>query len=207
MSFSWKLLKRIYSVLEKSSSNTGVNIQWCAEFVPSAPMDTSLTPLLAMKSSALLTLLILWTLILPLSGLGNLSPAQRHEEFSHAFHRISTNTNPRLNISSALHKWTRGFWVNEGSLQLTDLRWPRGAAWVWVHLWNPPRCFRSAFPTSAGESCTRPWKSRTNRKWCQKQWKQGQGNRKRAAFCRVQECSRCLRRKRAWKPTSDAFRT
>lgn len=74
---------------------------WCAEFVPSAPMDTSLTPLLAMKSSALLTLLILWTLILPLSGLGNLSPAQKHEELSHAFHRISTNTNPRLNISSA----------------------------------------------------------------------------------------------------------
>ncbi len=86
----------------KISLNTGVNIQWCAEFVPSAPMDTSLTPLLAMKSSALLTLLILWTLIFPLSGLGNLSPAQRHEKFSHAFHRISTNTTPRLNISSAL---------------------------------------------------------------------------------------------------------
>lgn len=41
---------------------------------PSAPMETSLTPLLAMKSSALFTLLILCTLILPRSGLGNRSP-------------------------------------------------------------------------------------------------------------------------------------
>ena len=32
-------------------------------------MDTSLTPLLAMKSSALLTLAILWNLILPRSGM------------------------------------------------------------------------------------------------------------------------------------------
>lgn len=46
-------------------------------FVPSAPIDTSLTPLLAMKSSALLTLLILCTLILPLSGFGNLSPTHK----------------------------------------------------------------------------------------------------------------------------------
>lgn len=37
-------------------------------------MDTSLTPLLAMKSRALLTLAILWKRILPLSGLGSLSP-------------------------------------------------------------------------------------------------------------------------------------
>jgi len=60
-------------------------------------------------------------------------------------------------------------------LQLTDLRWPLGAALVWVHLWNPPQCFRSEFPTFGGESCTRPWRSKTNRKWCQeeKKWKQG----------------------------------
>lgn len=44
---------------------------------PSAPMDTSLTPLLAMKSRALLTLEILCTLILPLSGLAKRSPACR----------------------------------------------------------------------------------------------------------------------------------
>lgn len=43
--------------------------------VPSAPIETSFTPLLAMKSRALFTLLILWTLILPRSGLGNRSPA------------------------------------------------------------------------------------------------------------------------------------
>ena len=42
--------------------------------LPSAPMDTSFTPLEAMKSSALLTLAILWNLILPRSGLGNCSP-------------------------------------------------------------------------------------------------------------------------------------
>lgn len=41
---------------------------------PSAPMETSFTPLLAMKSSALLTLEILWTLILPRSGLARRSP-------------------------------------------------------------------------------------------------------------------------------------
>lgn len=43
---------------------------------PSAPMETSFTPLLAMKSSALLTLEILWTLILPRSGLAKRSPGQ-----------------------------------------------------------------------------------------------------------------------------------
>ena len=37
-------------------------------------METSLTPLLAMKSRALLTLAILWKRILPRSGLGNVSP-------------------------------------------------------------------------------------------------------------------------------------
>lgn len=42
--------------------------------VPSAPMDTNLTPLDAMKSKALLTLAILWNLIFPLSGLGSCSP-------------------------------------------------------------------------------------------------------------------------------------
>lgn len=46
-------------------------------YSPSAPMDTSLTPLLAMKSRALLTLEILCTLILPLSGLARRSPEYR----------------------------------------------------------------------------------------------------------------------------------
>ena len=41
---------------------------------PSAPMDTNLTPLLQIKSKALFTLAILWKRILPLSGLGSLSP-------------------------------------------------------------------------------------------------------------------------------------
>ena len=42
--------------------------------LPSAPMETSLTPLLAIKSRALLTLAILWKRILPRSGLGSVSP-------------------------------------------------------------------------------------------------------------------------------------
>lgn len=47
----------------------------CLTFAsPSAPIDTSLTPLEAIKSKALFTLAILWNLILPLSGLGNCSP-------------------------------------------------------------------------------------------------------------------------------------
>lgn len=46
---------------------------------PSAPMDTSFTPLLAMKSSALLTLEILWTRILPRSGLARRSPENKNE--------------------------------------------------------------------------------------------------------------------------------
>ena len=46
-------------------------------YSPSAPMDTSLTPLLAMKSRALFTLEILCTLILPLSGLARRSPEYR----------------------------------------------------------------------------------------------------------------------------------
>ena len=41
---------------------------------PSAPMETRRTPLLAIKSSALLTLAILWNRILPRSGLGSCSP-------------------------------------------------------------------------------------------------------------------------------------
>lgn len=44
--------------------------------VPSAPMETSFTPLLVMKSRALLTLAILWKRIFPLSGLGNRSPGR-----------------------------------------------------------------------------------------------------------------------------------
>merc|ERR1719153_2142778 len=42
--------------------------------ISSAPMETSLTPLDAMKSRALLTLAILWKRILPRSGLGRVSP-------------------------------------------------------------------------------------------------------------------------------------
>lgn len=45
--------------------------------LPSAPMDTSLTPLLAMKSKALFTLDILCTRILPLSGLARRSPNKK----------------------------------------------------------------------------------------------------------------------------------
>ncbi len=37
-------------------------------------METNFTPLLAMKSRALLTFAILWNLILPRSGFGNVSP-------------------------------------------------------------------------------------------------------------------------------------
>lgn len=44
--------------------------------LPSAPIETSFTPLLVMKSKALLTLAILWKRIFPLSGLGNLSPGR-----------------------------------------------------------------------------------------------------------------------------------
>ena len=42
--------------------------------LPSAPMETNLTPLLAMKSRALLTFAILWNRIFPRSGLGKCSP-------------------------------------------------------------------------------------------------------------------------------------
>lgn len=48
--------------------------------LPSAPIDTSLTPLLAMKSKALFTLDILCTRILPLSGLAKRSPRKKREK-------------------------------------------------------------------------------------------------------------------------------
>lgn len=52
-----------------------IKVKNCSNFAsPSAPMETSLTPLLAIKSSALLTLAILWNRILPRSGLGRVSP-------------------------------------------------------------------------------------------------------------------------------------
>lgn len=58
----------------QESRNLGSEKQPAGKALPSAPMDTSLTPLLAMKSRALLTLEILCTLILPLSGLARRSP-------------------------------------------------------------------------------------------------------------------------------------
>ena len=56
---------------DNNDNNDNNNNKWEA---PSAPMETSLTPLLAMKSRALLTLAILWKRILPRSGLGSVSP-------------------------------------------------------------------------------------------------------------------------------------
>jgi hypothetical protein len=46
----------------------------CLRIILLAPIDTNFTPLLAMKSRALLTLVILWKRILPLSGFGSVSP-------------------------------------------------------------------------------------------------------------------------------------
>lgn len=60
-------------------------------FVPSAPMDTSLTPLLAMKSRALFTLEILWTLIFPLSGLAKRSPTEK-DSLNIQDHNITSHT-------------------------------------------------------------------------------------------------------------------
>lgn len=62
------------TVLNEHMNSFGRLYIMFTNYVPSAPMDTSLTPLLAMKSSALLTLAILWNLILPRSGLGSVSP-------------------------------------------------------------------------------------------------------------------------------------
>ena len=42
--------------------------------LPSAPIDASLTPLLAIKSNAFLTFAILWKRVFPRSGLGRCSP-------------------------------------------------------------------------------------------------------------------------------------
>lgn len=47
--------------------------------IPSAPIETSFTPLLEINSKALLTLAILWKRIFPLSGLGNLSPDKERQ--------------------------------------------------------------------------------------------------------------------------------
>lgn len=59
---------------------------------PSAPIDTSLTPLLQMKSSALFTLAILWKRILPLSGLGSLSPNGQKEDSNNILQTNVINT-------------------------------------------------------------------------------------------------------------------
>lgn len=57
-----------------TTGSRGWGIIEARQLSPSAPIDTSLTPLLQMKSKALFTLAILWKRILPLSGLGSLSP-------------------------------------------------------------------------------------------------------------------------------------
>ncbi len=49
--------------------------------LPSAPIEISLTPLLAMKFRALFTLEILWTLIFPLSGLAKRSPTEKEFKY------------------------------------------------------------------------------------------------------------------------------
>ncbi|CAN7948238.1 unnamed protein product [Ixodes hexagonus] len=65
--------------------------------ISSAPMETSFTPLLAMKSSALFTLAILWKRILPLSGLGSVSPEMTS--------RSSMSLRPLRKSSSMLSIW------------------------------------------------------------------------------------------------------
>lgn len=61
-----------YYIILYIVSSLCIYVCWYA--LPSAPIDTNFTPLLAIKSSALLTLAILWKRILPLSGFGKVSP-------------------------------------------------------------------------------------------------------------------------------------
>ena len=82
--------------------------------IPSAPMDTNLTPLHAIKSSALLTLAILWNLILPRSGLGKVSPDMTSNN--------SINFNPLRKSSSIFSIWVPAF-----------LKWELTHA---VNVWN-----------------------------------------------------------------------
>ena len=69
--------------------------------LPSAPMDTNFTPLQAIKSRALLTLAILWNLIFPRSGLGNVSPEMTSKR--------SISFNPLRKSSSIFSIWVPAF--------------------------------------------------------------------------------------------------
>ena len=50
------------TISKKENDLYNLSILISSLFLPSAPMETNLTPLLAMKSRALLTLAILWNL-------------------------------------------------------------------------------------------------------------------------------------------------
>ena len=81
---------------------TSVCVHECTTaYLPSAPIDTNFTPLLAMKSRALFTLLILWTLIFPRSGLGNRSPVDTHK-----------CTDTHINTHTHTHRGTNKKWVS-----------------------------------------------------------------------------------------------
>lgn len=108
-------------------------------------MDTSLTPLLQMKSRALFTLAILWKRILPLSGLGSLSP------------RVGAELQKWLKTKRTDSLWPPTFFQQQAPAP--HLRWPPAAAWVWGHFGNPLQCFRSASRLSSSGSYTRLWRS------------------------------------------------
>lgn len=68
-------------------------------------MDTSLTPLLAMKSRALFTLLILCTRIFPRSGFGNRSP----EKTGGGFYSHPSCPSPKTQ-AEAVPLWVSSLW-------------------------------------------------------------------------------------------------
>lgn len=92
-------LKTYYSSYLKrmTTGSRGWGIIEARQLSPSAPIDTSLTPLLQMKSKALFTLAILWKRILPLSGLGSLSPKRQKQnwwkswKYKHLKHLLEVN--------------------------------------------------------------------------------------------------------------------
>lgn len=118
---------------------------------PSAPMETSLTPLLAMKSRALLTLAILWNLILPLSGFCRVSPEMtsrssmslRPLRKSSSMFSICVPAFLRCEFTHAVKVWKRTYQISSISPRLSKALRPHHVFRVAVQQLIRTVCYRN----------------------------------------------------------------
>ena len=140
------------TISKKENDLYNLSILISSLFLPSAPMETNLTPLLAMKSRALLTLAILW----------NLKSCTNNFPGSKMHHWLF------IQVDKGLKKWRWKLPISGCTLTSSclcqawagsRLRSPPAAAWASGHFWSPPRCSQSGSQLFLSESWPRLWRS------------------------------------------------